>query len=197
VGRRLAELLQDVYAAELNASVGLDPDVVEAACLAHDLGHPPFGHTAETALDDLTESIGGFEGNAQSFRIVTKLAFRRKNIPGLDLTCATLAALLKYPWLRGEHLTKKDKWGAYKSEKDDYDFARRIEPAVQARTLEAELMDWADDVTYAVHDMEDFYRSGHIPLHLLASELDGRERQYFFDNVFARWSVKNSDVLLR
>jgi dGTPase len=197
VGRRLAERLQSKFPDEIKSSTGLDPDVVEAACLAHDLGHPPFGHTAEEELDRLTKPIGGFEGNAQSFRIVTKLAFRKKSIHGLDLTRATLAALLKYPWLRGENKKKEGKWGAYRSETDDFNFARAIEPEPLKRTIEAELMDWADDVTYAVHDVEDFYRSGRIPLHSLTSESDGREREYFFKNTFERLTERDSQATAR
>jgi dGTPase len=197
VGRRLAERLINDFPAEVNDSVGLDPDVVEAACLAHDLGHPPFGHTAETELNRLAAPLGGFEGNAQSFRIVTKLAFRRGGIPGLDLTRATLAGLLKYPWLRGENPDKKNKWGAYDSEKNDYDFARQVQPIPLTKTLEAELMDWADDVTYAVHDMEDFYRAGRIPLHLLANEQDNHERQYFFKDIFEVRKKDDPDIIPR
>jgi dGTPase len=197
VGRRLAERLQNNFSAEIASSAGLNPNVVEAACLAHDLGHPPFGHTAEEELNRLTKDIGGFEGNAQSFRIVTKLAFRKKGIEGLDLTRATLAGILKYPWLRGENKKKEGKWGAYGSETDDFYFARVMEPESLKRTIEAELMDWADDVTYAVHDMEDFYRSGRIPLHSLTSESDGREREYFFKNTFERLSEKDSQASSR
>ncbi len=110
VGRRLAEKLNKT---QRESREFVDPDVVEAACLAHDLGHPPFGHTAERTLNDLAEEIGGFEGNAQSFRIVTKLASRSTNYPGLDLTAATLSAMLKYPWLRGGNSEKPKKWGAH------------------------------------------------------------------------------------
>src|SRR5262249_18124365 len=148
---------------------GIDPSVVEAACLAHDLGHPPFGHTAEEALDELAKNFGGFEGNAQSFRIVTKLAFKSLKYPGLDLTRATLAAILKYPWLKGQNKQKPDKWGAYASEREDFKFARELGHLAPFQlTVEAALMDWADDVTYSVHDVEDFYRAGRIPMHLLA-----------------------------
>jgi dGTPase len=98
VGRRLAERLTRLQPKEVAASEGLDPDVVEAACLAHDLGHPPFGHIAEEVLNEEAKLAGGFEGNAQSFRIVTKLAFRSQKYGGLDLSRASLAAILKYPW---------------------------------------------------------------------------------------------------
>lgn len=187
VGRRIAEHLCRTQPDILECTEGLDPDVVEAACLAHDLGHPPFGHTAEEELDRLAgSSIGGYEGNAQSFRIVTKLAFKSPNHRGLDLTRATLAALLKYPWKYGGNPQYPKKWGAYESEDRDFRFARALVNVDFVRTAEADLMDWADDVTYSVHDLEDFYRAGRIPLHLLANRRDDRERRDFFDDVFQR-----------
>jgi dGTPase len=187
VGRSLAEKLrQEPTTCELVG--GIDPDTVEAACLAHDLGHPPFGHTAEEELNTLIGSAaGGFEGNAQSFRIVTKLAFKSTSHAGLDLTAATLAAILKYPWLKGENKKKPHKWGAYKAELKDFDFARAVSPKQKlVRSPEAALMDWADDVTYSVHDLEDFFRAGKIPVHLLARASESLERQHFFDDVYRR-----------
>jgi|HubBroStandDraft_6_1064221.scaffolds.fasta_scaffold02297_9 dGTPase len=187
VGRSLAEHLRaDPEACD--AIGGIDPDTVEAACLAHDLGHPLFGHTAEELLNTLVGSkAGGFEGNAQSFRIVTKLAFKSTKHAGLDLTAATLAAILKYPWLNGQNKKKPHKWGAYGSESKDFEFARRVGPPQKlARSPEAELMDWADDVTYSVHDLEDFFRAGRIPVHLLARASENLERQRFFDDVYRR-----------
>ena len=150
VGRRLAEKLSRVYSAQLQQSEPIDPDVIESAGLAHDLGHPPFGHIAEDQLNELSKDIGGFEGNAQSFRIVTKLALHSINHRGLDLTRATLAATLKYPWFRGANEDKAHKWGAYKSEMRDFNFATALLPDAGVRTIEAELMDWAADVTYSV-----------------------------------------------
>jgi len=118
VGRRLAERLLSVHGETVLLSDGLDPDVVEAACYAHDLGHPPFGHIAEEELNSLAGAgIDGFEGNAQSFRIITKLAQHSSLHRGLDLTRATLAAVLKYPWRLGENPEKTNKWGAYRSER--------------------------------------------------------------------------------
>lgn len=186
VGRRLAEGLHLAYPNEVQASEGIQPDVVESACLAHDLGHPPFGHIAEEQLNELSNDIGGFEGNAQSFRIVTKLAFHSMNYRGLDLTRATLAAILKYPWLRGDNPDRTNKWGAYAPERPDFEFGTALSSATHLRTSEAELMDWADDVTYSVHDIEDFYRAGRIPLHLLARVKDSSEREAFFENALQR-----------
>jgi dGTPase len=149
------------------------------------LGHPPFGHIAEKTLNESADEIGGFEGNAQSFRIITKLASRSPNYGGLDLTAATLAAILKYPWLRRGNRAKPNKWGAYHCEKRDFEFAVKLLPQPNHPTIEAQLMDWADDITYSVHDLEDFFRAARMPLHLLAQR-DTRERNAFFDNVFER-----------
>lgn len=175
IGRRLAEHIREKQPSEA-ARHGLHPEVVEAACLAHDLGHPPFGHAAETELDaivrDPTLAGGakedaaedGYEGNAQTFRILTKLAVRYgRDTPGLDLTRATLAATLKYPWLRDLTDKKKSKkWSAYATEEKQFLWARaHCQPDL--KTAEAELMDWADDIAYSVHDLEDFHRVGVIP----------------------------------
>jgi dGTPase len=187
VGRRLAERLLSVHGVDIAASDGLDPDVVEAACYAHDLGHPPFGHIVEDELNQLAgDDIGGFDGNAQSFRIITKLAQHSPLHRGLDLTRATLAGVLKYPWYRGENPQKKDKWGAFQSEDKDFEFATSLGGKAREPTLEAKLMDWADDITYSVHDLDDFYRAHRIPLYLLADRMFSQERDTFFDAAFRR-----------
>lgn len=141
----------------------LDADVVEAACLIHDIGHPPFGHAAETELNALLEKDGGFEGNAQSFRVVSRLALRWKGVAGLDLTRATLNATLKYPWARRDDKKNGKKWGYYVDDRSSFDFARKLS-GDDEQSLEASIMDWSDDVTYAVHDVQDHYRAGMIPL---------------------------------
>lgn len=190
IARRLAQKLradQPELAEELG---GLDPEVVEAAALAHDLGHPPFGHVAESELDELarTEGCGdGFEGNAQSFRVITKLSIRHPEIEGLNLSRATLDATLKYPWRRETTGWRHDKFGAYHSEDDEFEFARAMHlPGDEARSVEAELMDWADDIAYAVHDVEDFHRARLIPLDRLISGNEG-EISRFVKGTFARW----------
>jgi deoxyguanosinetriphosphate triphosphohydrolase, putative len=188
IGRRLAEkLLKEYGSSYLDRAVGgIDPEVVEAACLAHDLGHPPFGHVAERELDCLAAEVGlpdGFNGNAQSFRIVTKLETRHPSIPGLNLTRATLNAILKYPHLRGDSGERYAKWGAYSTEQAEFAWARAgLAGDIESRTAEAELMDWADDVAYAVHDLEDFYRAGLIPLERLIR--DEAEVERFLNSTF-------------
>ena len=171
VGRRMAErLLLESPPDLVTACGGLDPDVVETAGLAHDIGHPPFGHGGEDVIcgamrDRCLEE--GFEGNPQSFRIVTRLAVRYadQTPPGLDLTRASLSAILKYPWLWERDGDRGRKWGAYREDADSFAWVREgVGLQEGQRSVEAELMDWADDITYAVHDMEDFYRAGLIPL---------------------------------
>ncbi|HEU4462878.1 MAG TPA: dNTP triphosphohydrolase [Solirubrobacterales bacterium] len=151
----------------------LDEDATEAAALAHDLGHPPFGHLAEGVLQ--TMATAPFEGNPQSFRIVSALALRtnrrtEEGAPlGLNLTRRTMNGLLKYPWEREEVEGREKKWGVYAdSDKKAFEWTRQGFP-YGVRTLEAHLMNWADDVTYAVHDVEDFYRAGMIPLERLSA----------------------------
>lgn len=175
LGRRMAQNLLNINPAA-SRTYGLDPEVVEAASLAHDLGHPPFGHLAEKVLDKLVRNYGddeGFEGNAQSFRVVTKLGVRSEDHDGLDLTSATLAAIIKYPWYRDpKSVDKRAKWGAYRSETEDFEFARGFwsKNYGEVKTAEAELMDWADDIAYSIHDLEDFHRARLIPWHLVSDQ---------------------------
>jgi dGTPase len=180
VARRLAETFLNRKGGTRLAAAwgGIDPDVVEAAGLAHDLGHPPFGHIAEDELNRLVTPIAGadgYAGNAQSFRIVTRLAVRRADSRhGLDLTRASLNAILKYPRLAGTGVKHS---GAYRDDQEALQFARALHPADDTRPcLEAQIMDWADDITYSVHDTEDFYRAGLIPLHLLRASATERDR---------------------
>jgi len=175
IGKRISQRLKKI-SAEPYVYLGIDENVVEAACLAHDLGHPPFGHIGEKVLDAFAIDSGndGYEGNAQSFRIVNKLAVRLSNKPGLDLTRATLSALIKYPWLRNmQDPDKKQKWNAYKCDEKDFDFATSLYGKV--KTIEAEIMDWADDLAYSVHDLEDLHRCRIVPWKsLLEGGLSGR-----------------------
>lgn len=164
---------------KINISDHLNKYVVQTAGLAHDLGHPPFGHAAEQVLkSEIPDKYGSFEGNAQSFRITAKTEIHRSNEPGLNLTLASYNAILKYPWSfeeRQKH-TDEDKWGYYPTEKQAFERIREIVPEPEKRTLEAEIMDYADNLTYAIHDMEDFYRAGIIPLGQILNHGTERER---------------------
>lgn len=208
IAKRLANELIAKYK-ERNGEKGeslaekqVDPEVCYVAGLAHDIGHPPFGHAAEQALQscagELCRTTGSsptnsqvrilpdsFEGNAQSIRTVSALSFRKsgKGIRGLDLTYRSLAAIAKYPWMFDENiawdnnnLTHK-KWNFYFTEKPLYKtltnmrLIRKNSPDFQRRrSVEASIMDWADDITYAVHDLEDFYKAGQVDLSVFGRE---------------------------
>lgn len=153
---------------EIAASLDLDPDIVDGACLAHDLGHPPFGHNGERALDDWAVDIGGFEGNAQTLRLVSRLepkVFGPDGRPyGLNLTRASLDAATKYPWTRAEGAQRGTrKFGAYDDDLEVFDWLRRT--AEPGRTcIEAQVMDLSDDIAYSVHDLEDAVVAGYVVL---------------------------------
>ncbi|MEU7897630.1 deoxyguanosinetriphosphate triphosphohydrolase [Nonomuraea sp. NPDC049152] len=156
---------------EMGATLGVDPDLVETACLAHDLGHPPFGHNGETALDELAAACGGFEGNAQSLRLLTRLEAKvltgDGRSAGLNLTRASLDAAVKYPWTRGSG----GKFGVYDDDLPVFEWIRDGAPAGRV-SFEAQIMDWADDVAYSVHDLEDALHSGHVTPEALRSRAE-------------------------
>ena len=156
---------------ELARALGAHPDVVDAACLAHDLGHPPFGHNGEAALDAAAAPCGGFEGNAQSLRILTRLEAKVDGA-GLNLTRAVLDAATKYPWWRGAVDAtgpSSAKYGVYPDDRPVFEWLRAGAPSGRA-CFEAQLMDWSDDVAYSVHDLEDGIQAGSIPLDRLDAD---------------------------
>ena len=161
---------------ELGAGLGADPDLVDAACLAHDLGHPPFGHNGEAELHRVSQSCGGFEGNAQSLRILTRLEIKTftpagDNV-GLNLTRAMLDATVKYPW-RAQ--SQRRKFGVYADDVPAFEWIRAGRPASvdpEHQSFEAQIMDWADDVAYSVHDLEDALHDGSLTMAMLRDRTD-------------------------
>ena len=157
---------------ELAVSLGLAQDVVDAACLAHDLGHPPFGHNGEKALNTWMAGFGGFEGNAQTLRILARLEPKRFDAEGrsvgLNLTRATLDASCKYPWSLGEAADGGVKFGYFSDDAPVFAWLREGAPA-RRKCVEAQVMDLSDDIAYSVHDFEDAVVGGFIDPELLTA----------------------------
>jgi dGTPase len=179
---------------ELGAILGCAPDLVDAACLAHDIGHPPFGHNGESALAVLAGpggdlACGGFEGNAQSLRLLTRL---EPKVPGagLNLTRATLDAALKYPWVG-----TSGKYGAYESDRPVFEWIRAGAPDGR-RCLEAQVMDWADDVAYSVHDLEDGLHAGLVSLTALRDPAERAQVAVLARDAYCKpeWAVTTAEL---
>ena len=157
---------------ELGESLGADPDLLETACLSHDMGHPPFGHNGEEALAEVAAPCGGFEGNAQSFRLLTRIEAKTVDAQGkslgLNLTRASLDAATKYPWARAENPRK---FGVYDDDTEIFTWVREGAP-VGRKCIEAQIMDWSDDCAYSVHDLEDAIFAGQITVKNFDNDFD-------------------------
>jgi dGTPase len=173
---------------ELAESLGLDPDVVDTACLAHDLGHPPFGHNGERALSEWATDIGGFEGNAQTLRLLTRIEPKvfgpDGHSYGLNLTRASLDASCKYPWPESQGIpdpSGRSKFGFYDDDIAAFEWLRAGAPAGK-RCIEAQVMDLSDDIAYSVHDFEDAVVSAYLDVESLSARA---EHDALVDSMFA------------
>ncbi|HEU0239361.1 MAG TPA: deoxyguanosinetriphosphate triphosphohydrolase [Micromonosporaceae bacterium] len=181
-------------AREMGQRLGCDPDVVDTAGLAHDLGHPPFGHNGEDALNEVAQACGGFEGNAQTLRVLSRIEAKVMDADGrsagLNLTRATLDACCKYPWSVD---AGQRKFGVYDDDAPVFAWFRAQATEPLRTCLEAQVMDWADDVAYSVHDVEDGIHGGHLRLELLRD--DESERAALCADVADAYSVETASDL--
>ncbi len=148
----------------------IDADLVESACLSHDLGHPPFGHTGERTLHRLMQPYGGFEGNAQTLRILTQTLFNEGR-EGMNPTRSLLDGVLKYKTLQAEVAGAQNHY-LYNEQERWLDFTlgaqafpTELTPGKarnRFRSIECQIMDWADDTAYSLNDIADGIHAGFI-----------------------------------
>lgn len=174
IGRSICHWLR-TEGSPLEEDFFIDPDLVEAACLSHDLGHPPFGHAGERTLNHLTAGWGGFEGNAQTLRLLTERIFSVKGT-GMDPTRAFLDAVLKYKslWSERKYVDKEipenhflydfqNQWLDWAM--GGHDFPAELTPGKTRdafKSIECQIMDWADDTAYSLNDLSDSVRAGFL-----------------------------------
>ncbi len=181
IGRSVCNFLNAKSSGKLNESYYIDSDLVEAACLAHDLGHPPFGHNGEKALNKLMYDFGGFEGNAQTLRLITEIFFRADNSRrGLNPTRAFTDSILKYK-IPFSKFDKPENHFIYDYQQEiiDWVFGGIALPSDLTegdalnsfRSIECQIMDWADDTAYAINDLADSISGGFITIEKLESWL--------------------------
>jgi dGTPase len=177
---------------EMAVEFGIDPDIVDTACLAHDLGHPPFGHNGEKGLNDWAKDFGGFEGNAQTLRILTRIeqkVYSKDGVAfGLNLTRASLDASCKYPWTRDfavqdSGADRSIKFGVYEDDVPVFEWLRQG-ATDRVKCFEAQIMDFSDDVAYSVHDFEDAVVENFIKL----QEIKGSKQEEAIIKEIARWN---------
>jgi len=174
IGRSICNYLTNKEGAPFGEDYFIDPDLVECVCLAHDLGHPPFGHAGERTLNRLMKKYGGFEGNAQTLRILTKIIYRNANgRRGMKPTRAFLDGIMKYKSTFSQKGNPENQF-LYDYQKDFLDFIfhnkdhhaelNTVKLLNSFRSIECQIMDWADDTAYALNDMVDSIAGGFITI---------------------------------
>lgn len=174
IGRSICNYLFSTENEFLNENFFIDPDLVESICLAHDLGHPPFGHAGERTINLLMKKYGGFEGNAQTLRLITEIFYRADaGRRGMNPTRAFLDGILKYKCLYKNFLSPENHF-LYNEQKKyiDFVFGRKTVLSIfgsysklnKFRSIECQIMDWADDTAYAVNDLVDSISGGFITI---------------------------------
>jgi len=198
IGRSICTYLLKMDGSLLSDEFHIDADLVESGCLAHDLGHPPFGHMGERTLHELMKDYGGFEGNAQTLRSLTETFYRyEKNKRGMNPTRAFLDGILKYKSLHGELVDPPNHF-IYDYQKEYLDFVFAGRPwsedlkdhiaLTNFRSIECQIMDWADDTAYAINDIVDSISGGFMSIARLSqwgednsTSLKASHKQYLED----------------
>jgi dGTPase len=177
----------------------IDSDLVEAACLAHDLGHPPFGHAGERTLQELMQPYGGFEGNAQTLHLLTETIYQNESgVRGMEPTRALLDGVLKYKQLHGEFAVPPPNHFLYDPQRIYRDFVfdgAAIPAALQGdealngfKSVECQIMDWADDAAYSLNDIVDGVKVGFLTIERIerwaAGETIDGPRRRLLDTLF-------------
>ncbi len=192
LGRSICDFLRRTPENCLQDRFRISPSLTEAICLAHDLGHPPFGHIGERKLNDLMAPYGGFEGNAQTVRILTELIYKRPDGPvGMSPSIALIDGVMKYKMLWSEHPPSPEK--PYPAHHFIYDsqanlrqtvFGQESAPPLPTdpqelnswKSIECQVMDWADDTAYSLNDIADGIQAGYITLESLESWISRQDQ---------------------
>ncbi len=174
IGRSICHFLQ-AQKGPLSDDFFIDSDLVEATCLAHDLGHPPFGHSGERTLQEIMARWGGFEGNAQTLHLLTGTIYESATgARGLQATRALLDGVLKYKTLYSEYPKPPDNHFLYDSQENSRAFVfggakipANLKPGNglnSFKSVECQIMDWADDAAYSVNDILDGVTAGFLTI---------------------------------
>jgi dGTPase len=198
IGRSICHFLR-VQGGALSDDFYIDSDLVEAVCLAHDLGHPPFGHSGERTLQELMVRWGGFEGNAQTLHLLTETIYENEaGVRGMQATRALLDGVLKYKKLFSEFPKPPQNHFLYDPQKQVRAFVlggAAIPAGLHAgeklnalKSVECQIMDWADDAAYSLNDIVDGVKAGFLTLDRIeawaANEAIDAERQRLLDQLF-------------